>query len=268
MKIEIVKKFLGPVAQILVCAYVISFQAAVAAGSDKTGRNFLASRSRIESWKIGGGVGYSFYLSNQMDYAITKKFGEFTELIPCYQAGVAKTLNNTWEVYAVFRNGHMFTLKSENTQGLSCDYNEFQINADYSLNHNALFQKSRYTLNAQMGLGATYFRSQYMKMNAKTQTVSQIFSTVGYNGTIISIKDQPEKQLAIIGNLGIVAGFSLNRYMSIYWENLINISTSNKMTGNLFKRSWIPPDGYYYTGLSLYIQLSGGRSDQLGCPKF
>ena len=81
----------------------------------------LASVSRIrrplqiEDFRFGGGVGYGFYVTNQMDYVITTNFGEFKELIPSYFGSIYKSLNRNFEVGLQFRNGHLLTLKSENT---------------------------------------------------------------------------------------------------------------------------------------------------------
>lgn len=220
-----------------------------------------------EDIRIGGGVGYGFYLSNQMDYAITTNFGNYTELIPSYQGGVYKTLNKSMEFGLQYRHGHLFTLKSENTQGMDCDFDEGQFNFDYSLNHNAGLHNGNFTANAQLGLGVTSFKAKYYAVDPVSESLKEIFSSIGYNGSIVSAKDQPNRQLSIIGNVGLVLGFRISQHVSLYWENTVNISTSNKMTGNLFKKSWIPPDGYYFSGISLYINF-GSRGNQLGCPKF
>jgi len=220
-----------------------------------------------EDFRFGGGVGYAFYLTNQMDYQITTNYGEFNELIPSYFGSINKALNSRWEMGLEYRNGHLLTLKSQNTQGSTCDFEDIQFNIDYSLNDNAGLTNGRFTVNGQIGLGAISFRSKYFTVNSKTESIDRIFSSVGYSGEIKTSKDQADKQIAVIGNFGLVLGMRLTKNISLYWQNTVNISTSNKMSGNLHKRSWIPPDGYYYSGIGLYINITQQKG-RIGCPKF
>jgi hypothetical protein len=176
-------------------------------------------------------------------------------------------LNDDFEVGFQFKTGHLLTLKSENTQGSTCDFNEGQFNVNYSFNQNVGLTRDRYTVNAQIGIGATQFRSKYFTVNTAVESIDQVFSTVGYEGTLISSNDQANKQVAIIGNFGLVLGYRLSERLCVYWENSVNISTSNKMSGNLYKRSWIPPDGYFFSGIGIYFKISPQKG-RLGCPKF
>ncbi|MDZ4666582.1 MAG: hypothetical protein SGJ00_01745 [bacterium] len=253
---------------VLLVFFLFELQNAIAIEFNKT---LPSRRSRkpllIEDFRFGGGVGYGLYITNQMDYQITTNFGEFKELIPSYFGAVYKAINQDFEMGLHYRNGHLLTLKSENTQGSTCDFDEAQFLVSYSLNHNAGLKKQPFTFNAQLGLGFTQFRSKYFTLDVPTKSIDKIFSSVGYNGEIITSKDQKEKQLAVIGNFGLLIGWRLNRTFSLYFENTINISTSNKMSGNLHKKSWIPPDSYYYTAIGLYITISPKRG-QMGCPKF
>jgi hypothetical protein len=230
----------------------------------------LAFKSKfwdIEDFRFGGGVAYSLYLTNQMDYQITTNYGEFKELIPCYFGSINKVISDRWEMGLEYRNGHLLTLKSQNTQGSTCDYQDLQFNIDYSFNGNAGLTNGRFTVNGQIGLGAINFRSKYFTVNTKTKSIDKIFSSVGYSGEIKTSKDQAEKQNAIIGNFGLVLGMRVTNNINLFWQNTVNISTSNKMSGNLHKRSWIPPDGYFFTGIGLYINITQ-RKGRLGCPKF
>ncbi len=221
----------------------------------------------LEDFRFGGGVGYGLYLSNQMDYAITRNYGDFKEIIPSYFGGIYKVVNDDFEIGIQFKSGHLLTLKSENTQGSTCDFNEGQFMVNYSFNHNVGLTREKFTVNAQIGIGATQFRSKYFTVNTVEQNIDDIYSTVGYGGSLTSSKGQANKQVAVIGNFGLVLGCSLSKVVSIYWENTINISTSNKMAGNLYKRSWIPPDGYFFSGIGVYFNISKQKG-KLGCPKF
>ncbi|OYU95031.1 MAG: hypothetical protein CFE21_12030 [Bacteroidetes bacterium B1(2017)] len=239
----------------------------VLGGSTNPIGQIAINKGGIEMYRFGGGMGYGFYLTNQMDYQITTNYGSFNELIPSYLLGFHKALNSDFEIGVEARNGHLLTLKSENTQGSTCDFNDAYFMVDYSLNHNADLSNQRFTINAQMGLGLTYFRSKYFTVNTKTKEIDKIWATLGYNGELTSIKDQANKQAAIIGSIGFNFGYRLSNTINIYWETTTNISTSNKMSGNLFKRSWIPPDSYFMSSLGIYFRL-GSRKGQLGCPKF
>lgn len=221
----------------------------------------------LEDFRFGGGVGFGLYVTNQIDYTITTNFGPFKELQNHYTLGVFKVLNEDFEAGFHYRNGHLLSLKSENTQGTSCDFDEVQFQVNYSLNHDVGMTSGRYTINAQAGLGANRFRSMYFLVDPKLEQLTEVVSSAGYENSIISRKDEANKVTTLIGNLGVVLGYRLSQNFMLYWENSLNMSVSNKMSGNLFKRSWLPPDSYFFSGLGLYINFTSGR-DKLGCPKF
>jgi hypothetical protein len=221
----------------------------------------------LEDFRFGGGVGNAFYLSNQMDYAITRNYGAFDEVRPTYFGAIYKAINDDFEMGFHYRHGSMQTLKSENTQGSQCDFDEAQFNVAYSFNHNIRLTESRFTVNGTIGLGGTYFKSMYFTVDQDAKEIDEIYASVGYGGSTLSRKDQAKKQAAVIGNFGVSLGFRLFKNMTLYWENNVNISTSNKMSGNLHKRSWIPPDGYFFTGIGLFINITPSRG-RLSCPKF
>jgi hypothetical protein len=221
----------------------------------------------LEDFRFGGGVGNAFYLSNQMDYAITTNYGVFDETRPTFFGAIYKAINDDFEIGLNYRHGSMQTLKSENTQGSQCDFDEAQFNVAYSFNHNIRLTQSRFTVNGSIGLGGTYFKSMYFTVDPKAREIVDLYSTVGYDGEMAGFKNQAKKQAAVIGNFGISLGFRLFNNITIYWENNVNISTSNKMSGNLNKKSWIPPDGHFFTGIGLFINITPSRG-RLGCPKF
>lgn len=245
---------------------VFSFE--LSSVSDTKKSSTQVRRLDFSDFRFGGGAGYSLYATNQMDYKITRNFDGMSELIYSYHGGFSKVVNSNFEWGLQFRNGHLMTLKSENTQGSTCDFNDLQFNVDYSLNNNAGLNKGNFTANARIGLGGTIFRSKYFVTDPEAEIVTRTIASVGYNGEILSVRDQKEKQKAIIGNIGAVLGFRLNSYFSLYWETTLNLSTSNKMSGNLMKRSWIPTDGYFFSGVGLYVNFGNGKSNRLGCPKF
>lgn len=221
----------------------------------------------LEDFRFGGGVGYGLYVTNQMDYEITTNYGDFKELIPTYFGAIYKKVNPSLEMGVQGRFGGLLTLKSENTQGTSCDFNELQFSAIYSFTRDVAMQRRSYTVNGIFSLGVTNFRSKYFTVDSITQREFQPVASVGYNGAIKSGKDQLERQTALIGNIGVALGYRLTKNFTVYWENTFNLSASNKMTGNLHKKSWIPTDGYLFSSVGIYVNFSGSRG-KISCPKF
>jgi hypothetical protein len=219
-----------------------------------------------EDFRFGFGVGYGLYVTNQMDYKITTNYGDFKELIPTYFASVYKNVNNNLEVGLLARFGSLLTLKSENTQGSSCDFNEVQASVVHSFNKDIGMEGKPFTINGIFSLGITNFKSKFFSIDPITEKEKKIFSQVGYGGVEDKL-NQPVRQTAIIGNTGIAMGYRFSRSLSMYWENTFNLSTSNKMTGNLNKKSYIPTDGYFFSSVGLYIRFSD-RKGQLSCPRF
>lgn len=225
----------------------------------------LRKPMKLEDFRFGFGIGYGLYVTNQMDYEITTNYGDFKELIPSYFAGAYKQVNKNLELGLQARFGSLLTLKSQNTQGTSCNFNELQASVVYSFTKDIAMKNKPYTINGIFSLGATNFRSRYFTLDPLTLK-DITFAQVGYDGTPSRL-NQPERQTAIIGNMGLAIGYRFSRNLSIYWENTFNLSTSNKMTGNLAKKSYIPTDGYFFSSVGLFLRL-GGRKSQLSCPKF
>ncbi len=220
-------------------------------------------------WRFGGGIGYSLYFTNQMDYLITTQYGNFKELIPSYYMGIYKQINSSFEIGIAARQASMLTLKSENSQGTQCDYYDAQAIIQYSFNDNIGLTDSRITWNAQIGLGAVNFRSMYYSVNTDTREILEIYSTLGYGLNRANRKDIANRKTVIVGNFGLNIGLRVFQNLSIYFENSFNISTSNKMSGNLYKKSWIPPDCYVFSGIGIYVNLgNGGYGKRIDCPKF
>lgn len=221
----------------------------------------------IEDFRFGGGVGYGLYVTNQMDYEITTNYGSFKELIPTYYAGVYKNVNRNIEMGVQARFGKLLSLKSQNTQGTYCEFNDAQFSFVYSFNNNVAMDKKPFTVNGIFSLGVINFRSKFFTVNQSTLQEGNIISAVGFGNSIKTGKIQPERQTALIANLGIALGYRLNYTFSLFWETTYNMSSTNKLSGNLLKRSLIPPDGYLYSSVGLFIRFKGKRG-QLGCPKF
>ncbi|MBC7384368.1 MAG: hypothetical protein H7296_15485 [Bacteroidia bacterium] len=217
-------------------------------------------------WRFGAGAGYALYVGNQMDYTLTLGYGEFNELRTNYTLGAFKAFSNHNEWGIVVKNGYFGTLKSLNTQGLECYFNEIQIMYQRSLNNNVGLTSGFLTCNLQCGLGAMQYKSRYFLVNTQTKSIERVLSSLGY-GSTTGAKDIPGEKIALLGNLGINLGFKLSPNISIYYENSLQVALTNQLSGNLFKKSLIPPDAYYYMGLSVYLRF-GGYANRIGCPKF
>jgi hypothetical protein len=235
------------------------------------------SSRTFDDWRFGLGTGLALYIGDQMDYAITMKYGEFHELRPNLTFTGYKQIKSDLDWGLVLKVGSFQTLKSNNTQGIQCNYQEIQSNWQKSLNDNVNMAsiKNRLTVNLQYGFGLIYYKSKYFTLDPKNLKIdaSQIYSSVGYglepitDSKGISINNIPKKRVAIIGNLGFNFGYRITKHFSFFWENTLQVSASNKLSGNLDKVAKIPPDCYYYSGISIFYKfgVGGGR---LACSKF
>jgi hypothetical protein len=98
---------------------------------------------------------------------------------------------------------------------------------------------------------------------------------VGYGNQYVGVaaRNIPEKQNVFIGNIGLNFGARLLPYVALYWQNSLNLAPTYYLSGNLFKTSWLPPDGYFYTGLLVSVNFGkpyGGTkySKKYKCPRF
>lgn len=228
----------------------------------------------LEGWRFGLGTGYALYVGDQMDFTLTKTEGDFKELRANFTLAAFKQLNEEKEFGLVAKFGSMQTLKSQNTQGIQCDFQELQAVWQRSLNDNIDLNGKRFTFNVQYGLGVMYYKSMYFQVSPNFPYInrSSIISTVGYgynNRTDLMGKtkeDIAEKKLCLVGNVGFTIGAYINRNFSVYWENSFQISSSSKISGNLGKTALFPPDGYFYTGISAYYRIGRGGG-RLLCPR-
>ncbi len=232
----------------------------------------LSYNKGLDGWRFGLGLGYALYVGDQMDFTLTRNFGDFKELRTNLVLGAYQVRNQENEWGFTYKHGSFQTLKSENTQGIQCNYNEIQIMFQHSLNENVGLNAGNFTCNLQYGFGAMSYKSMYFTINPNFQTIDVIKSSVGYglqSGKDINgfeLEHIPGKKIALLGNVGINLGFKVGRNLILYVENSFQASLSNKLSGNLSKISVIPPDCYFYTGLALYYRF-GGSIGRLGCPK-
>lgn len=250
--------------------------ASVNAGTPLTNNKLLASSMpmyTLDGWRVGFGLGYALYVGDQMDNTLTKNFGDFKELRTNITLGAFKAINQEKERGIVFKHGSFQTLNTANSKGIQCDFNELQFMFQYSFNENVGLNSGPFTCNLQYGFGVTSFKSMYFTVNPNFQTIDVIKSSVGYNlqsGKDLNGNDLEHiagKKIAFLGNIGLNLGFKVGRNLTLYYENSFQASMSNKLSGNLFKISIVPPDCYFYTGFALYYRF-GGSISKLSCPRF
>jgi hypothetical protein len=240
------------------------------------GLNSIQKYGTKGSTRLGISTGVNLYVGYQMDYQLTRNFGEINELKLGYGLGVYRTMNNNWESGLTLKQGSFSSLKSNNTQGIMGKFNEIQFNLQKSLNENILLDVASLTFNVQFGLGAIQYQSQYFYLDPKKQSITQIASSVGYGYTgqgefrAQKFYNIPDKKIAIVGNIGFNIGYRLSGNMMLYFENIYSQSTSTKLSVNLIMDTKVPPDGIFYSGLSLYVNLGKkvGSFGRNSCPRW
>lgn len=269
------KLFFTSIRIIIIILYISSFQSAFAIENRPFSVNQYRTNSSLEGWRLGIGTGYAFYLGDQMDYAITRNYYGFKELRPNITLSAYKQINEDKEWGLVLKRGSFQTLKSSNAQGLQCDYIELQTNWQRSLNDNIEISGKSVSINFQAGFGFMNYKSKYFVINPNfiSPDGALIQSSVGYGyeerKDIMGkpYEDISNRRFTLVGNVGLNIGVRLSRNLRLYWENSVQISGTNKLSGNLEKVAKIPPDGYLYSGLTVHMRfgVGGGR---LGCPRF
>lgn len=230
----------------------------------------LASGQFINNLRLGGGVGLSAYLGTQSDNTISLNIYGKSELNRGFNGQIYYAFNNRHEIGFRALNTELWSFKSENFLALIAKINDVFLVYQFSLNNNVKLNrqfKKNYTINAVAGLGVVYFKSIFYTAKPTTGELRN-FSSVG-NGLIYVSSGLiiPEQQPAVSGMVGLNFGFRLNKFLSIYAENSITLSGSNKITGNLLTKYKIPNNGYYYGSISLFFNIHS-KANPLSCPKF
>jgi hypothetical protein len=225
--------------------------------------------AQLSTIRVGAGIGGSIYVGNQMDENISFSTYNKSEVNIGNHFELYKTINNNNEIGFRYLATDLWSFKSNNTLALNAEINEFAFIYQRSLNNNSNIDLEKFTINAVGGLGACYFKSAFYDINIENRSFSP-FSAVGFgniatkSGNVI-----PEKEVAWLAILGFNVGYRVNNYMSVYFENTLTLSNTNKISGNLFRKSNLPPDGYFYSAFTVYINyVSFKNHKRVKCPKF
>ena len=232
--------------------------------------SLLSSAQFYKNARIGGGIGGSLYFGTQMDEKISLSTFDKSEINLGYNFQVYKSINENSELGFRYLSTSLWSFKSNNELALNADLQEFSILYQRSLNDNINMNGSRFTFNLQAGLGLCYFRSAFYNIIHPEDGITIPLTAVGY-GDIQTVNGQniKEKLLQPLFIGGFNIWYRINPFLSIYFENSLSLTNSNKLSGNLLRKSSIPPDGYTYHALTIYINYSQFNSaSRLKCPKF
>lgn len=219
--------------------------------------------------RVGVGVGGSLYYGTQMDEKISFSTYDKSEVNLGYNFQMYKAINSNSEFGVRYLSTSLWSFKSNNELALNADLQDISILYQRSLNDNIVLDGSRFTYNLEAGLGLCYFRSAFYNIIHPETGIPMPFTAVGYgniatvNGKVIS-----EKLLQPLFIVGFNIGYRISPMVTLYFENSLSLTNSNKLSGNLLRKSSIPPDGYTFHALTLYINYSSiTKASRLKCPK-
>lgn len=226
--------------------------------------------AQVVGLRIGGGAGYSLYAGNQMDGSISLSTRGKSELNSGNTIQLHVAINDRYELGIKYLTTNLWSFKSKDQLGLSAEIEELGLIIQRSLNDNIRLDDSRFTYNVFAGIGFCQFKSAFYDFSIPTGGFNMPLTSVGYgNNPTISGISLPNKLIQPILIGGISIGFRITDFMTIYFENSYSTTNSNKISGNLFRKNAIPPDGYTFHALSLYLNLYKNLgSKRIGCPRF
>ncbi len=233
-------------------------------------QNFSVLGQFYKDIRLGVGIGGSVYCGNQMDEKISFSTFNKSEVNSGYNFQIYKGIDENNELGFRYLTTSLWSFKSNNELALNAELQEFSFLYQKSLNNNIKMDGSRFTFNLHAGLGLCYFRSAFYDIVNPENAFQVPFTAIGYgniqtlNGGVISEK---LLQPLLIGGFNI--GYRISPIFSIYFENSLSLTNSNKLSGNLLRKSSIPPDGYTYHCITVYINYSKLHSaSRIKCPKF
>lgn len=213
--------------------------------------NSLNAQQGRKSWRLGVGAGYSFYYGTQMDYELTSNFEGYTEFRNTYKFAFYRQVSPKWEWGLSARSGSVFTMKSQNTQGIEASFDEFGFLLQRNLKGDIFLDKEPFCINAEFGLSAMQFKGRYFTYDSVSKF--QNITSIGYGVTGDPKNFNPGSGLAINGLVGINFGMKLGPNFALYFENNLTLSSGN-FPGNGYRTWFVPPDSYWYSGLALYYR--------------
>lgn len=230
--------------------------------------NKLGFSQIFDGLRVGGGVGVSLYLGSQMDSKISTNTFNKSELNSGYNLQIYKAIDSRNEFGLRFLKSELWSFKSENQLGLNNNFNEIAFVYQRSLNsNNGMNRGGNFTFNLLAGIGLLDYSAAFYTINPTGEF--NYFSSIGNGYKPVQSPSYliREKKMAVSGIVGFNIGCRIAPNLSLFFENSVSLSSSNKFTGNLSLKSNLPNNGFSYHAISLFINL-GNQRGRLGCPKF
>jgi len=216
--------------------------------------------------RIGGGLGSSYYWGSQMDGKISLSTYNRSELNPGYKFQVYKAIDKKNEFGIRYLKTQLWSFKSNNTQAINIDLDEFAFVYQRSLNDNIRISSYPLTFNMLLGLGIIRYSAIAYSITSQQQFVP--FSSVGKgNQSLPSNLMISEKQITPAALVGYNIGFRLGSMLTLYFENSFTLSVSNNFAGVLSYKGKLPVNGYTYHAFSVYLNIENTKG-KIKCPKF
>ena len=226
--------------------------------------------AQIGGIRFGGGVGYSLYTGNQMDQTISFSTRGKSELNLGNTLQMHVAINDKYEIGIKYLTTSLWSFKSKDIYGLHAEIDELGIILQRSLNDNIKINDGRFTFNVFAGVGACQFKSAFYDFSVPYTSSNFPITSIGYGSQpTTSGISLPNKLIQPILIGGISVGVRINNFTTIYFENSFSTTNSNKISGNLYRKNAIPPDGYTFHAITVYLNYyKSNRPSRIRCPKF
>lgn len=220
----------------------------------------------LDGVRIGGGIGSSYYWGSQSDNIPKLDTYGKNELNAGYNFQIYKAIDYKNEFGFRYLKTQLWSFKSNNTQAINVDLNEFAVIYQRSLNDNVGINPKPFTFNMLLGLGVIRYSAIAYSINAKQDFTPNSSVGNGYQPVPLDLLIR-DKQITGAGLIGFNMGVRMASNLTLYFENTFTLSASNNITGLLSYKGRLPVNGYTYHALSLFINL-GNQRGKLSCPKF
>jgi hypothetical protein len=221
--------------------------------------------------KIGIATGVNFYVGTAGDGKITFQKGNYSELKNLTGLYLVTRLNQKWDIGFRYAEGHLWSLFVNNEViAFETHSKDFQLIANTNITPD-IFRGKGLNLEALFGLGLARFHS---KMYSIDKQISTFSTSIGYgrdetNVEGVKIHEAQERTTFLVSS-GIKLNYHLFSKFNLFWESRLNLTTSSKFSGNMYRNSPFPPDAFWSNVLGLELSLGqrGNLSKRIRCPRF
>jgi hypothetical protein len=221
--------------------------------------------------KIGIGTGLNFYVGSAGDGKITAKQGNYTELKNATDIFILTKLNATWDIGLRYTESHLWSLFANNEiLAFESHAKDIQVIANKEITPNFM-NGTPFNLEAIFGLG---FAKYHAKMYSTDKNINNFSTSIGYgrnetNAEGVIIHEASERNTFLMSS-GLKLNYNLFSKFNLFLESRINLTTTSRFSGNMYKKSSIPPDAFWSNliGIELSLGQRGNSSKKIGCPRF